>query len=108
MIPWLPVRILFGPIDPVLATPLVPWFAWSMLAFTLGNVLLSNLLARERFGIIHWLILLAGIYLAAMFLGIRQRLAAWGPDTGLLRVVQLLGLCNLAFLSLGAVFSRRS
>ena len=108
VIPWLPVRILFGPIDPVLATPLVPWFAWSMLAFTLGNVLLSNLLARERFGIIPWLLLLAGIYLAALFLGIRPRLAAWGPDTGLLRVVQLLGLCNLAFLALGAVFSRRS
>jgi len=41
------------------STPLVPWFAWGMLPLTLANVLINALLARGRFAVVPWLVLVA-------------------------------------------------
>ena len=67
LLPELPLRILFFT-KPELwqAAPLVPWFAWCMLLFTLANVMVGNLLARERFAIVPWLVGLATAYALAL------------------------------------------
>ena len=46
------------------AARLVPVFAWCMLPLPLANVLVNNLLARERYGIVPWL---AGIAITYYF-----------------------------------------
>ena len=49
LLPKLPLQIIyFGNPAYWVAWPLVPWFAWSLLPLILANVLIGNLLARER------------------------------------------------------------
>jgi len=59
----LPFRIGYKP-EYLPAAKLVPLFAWCMLPLPLANVLVNNLLARERYGIVPWL---AGIAIAYYF-----------------------------------------
>ncbi|MBL9169718.1 MAG: hypothetical protein JNN07_18400 [Verrucomicrobiales bacterium] len=61
LFPELPLRLLFGSAYLSYA-PMVPWFAWSLLPLVLANVLISNLLARERFAIIPASLLIAAAY----------------------------------------------
>ena len=42
--------------------PLLPPFAVSMAVLTVANVLINNLLAREKFQVVPWLILVVGAY----------------------------------------------
>lgn len=53
LLPALPLRIIYFR-TPFYwqASPLVPWFAWALLPLILANVLLTNLLARERFRVV--------------------------------------------------------
>ena len=85
--PELPIRIVYDK-SFLPAARLVPWFAWCMLPLTLANVLINNLMARERFKIVPWLILIAAGY--ATTLGLFHE----SP----LRVVQTLGLFSLLLL----------
>jgi len=48
------------------AAKLVPIFAWCMLPLPLANVLVNNLLARERYGIVPWLTGIAVAYYFAL------------------------------------------
>lgn len=48
------------------AAKLVPLFAWCMLPLPLANVLVNNLLARERYGIVPWLTGIAVAYYFAL------------------------------------------
>jgi O-antigen/teichoic acid export membrane protein len=59
----LPFRIGYKP-EYLPAARLVPLFAWCMLPLPLANVLVNNLLARERYGIVPWL---TGIAIAYYF-----------------------------------------
>jgi O-antigen/teichoic acid export membrane protein len=59
----LPFRIGYKP-EYAPAAKLLPLFAWCMLPLPLANVLVNNLLARERYGVVPWL---AGIALAYHF-----------------------------------------
>jgi O-antigen/teichoic acid export membrane protein len=59
----LPFRIGYKP-QYASAAKLLPVFAWCMLPLPLANVLVNNLLARERYGIVPWL---AGIAIAYYF-----------------------------------------
>jgi O-antigen/teichoic acid export membrane protein len=63
LFPRLPLQVLFftRP-EMVQAAFLVPWFAWSLLPLTLANVLIQNLLARERFAATPWLMLVPVVY----------------------------------------------
>ncbi len=101
LIPWLPVQILFSKADLAVATPLVPWFAWAMLFFTLANVLLSNLLAQARFTFVPWMIGLAVAYVGTLWF-LRDHLLALPPTDACRLVVQIIGSCNLMLLGLAA------
>ncbi len=60
----LPFRIGYKP-EYAPAAKLLPLFAWCMLPLPLANVLVNNLLARERYGIVPWLAAItAGYYFA--------------------------------------------
>jgi hypothetical protein len=98
LFPKLPLQIIYH-FSPKYwdAAPLVPWFAWCLLPLTLVNVLVNNLLARDRFEIVPWLLLVAMGYFTA--------LATWGHD--FLVIVQILGIFNLVALALAAWFTWR-
>jgi hypothetical protein len=58
--PQLPLRIIyFRNATFWISAPLVPWFAWCLLPLILANVLINNLLARQRFQIVPWLLAVA-------------------------------------------------
>jgi O-antigen/teichoic acid export membrane protein len=60
--PSLPLRIVYDRSFLEVSTPLVPWFAWSMLPLTLAMVLLNSLMAHSRFDSVPWLVLVAAGY----------------------------------------------
>src|SRR6266542_1354955 len=61
LFPELPLRIVYDRSFLKIA-PLVPQFAWCMLPLTLSSVLVNNLLARERFAVVPWLLAVAAGY----------------------------------------------
>jgi O-antigen/teichoic acid export membrane protein len=72
VLPELPLRVVY-PREYLAIAPLLPWFAWCMLPLTLANVLIGNLLAREQFAAVPWLLSVAigyGIALKVVALGI--------------------------------------
>ena len=79
LLPELPLRVLYfrSPIYWKCA-PLVPWFAWGLLPLIVANVLISNLLARQRFRVVPWALAVAAAYGTALFY-LRTRLALPGP-----------------------------
>lgn len=79
------------------AVPLLPWFAWSMVPLALANVLVNNLLARERFYAVPWLALVAAAY------GLTLTLF----HDSFLTVIKILGLFNMTFLAVTAFFTWR-
>jgi O-antigen/teichoic acid export membrane protein len=56
--PKLPLWILYDPSFYKVA-PLVPLFGWCVLPLTMSTVLVNNLLARQRFAVVPWLVLVA-------------------------------------------------
>jgi len=62
LFPALPLRVVYDASFLPIAAPLVPWFAWCMLPLTLSNVLINSLMARSRFAVVPWLVLVAGGY----------------------------------------------
>jgi hypothetical protein len=88
------------------ATPLVPWFAWSVVPLILSNVLLSNLLARERFAIVPWALLIAagyGVALAAL----KPHLLASEHLDAFRTVIQTFGIFNLLLFGVAGLFTWR-
>jgi O-antigen/teichoic acid export membrane protein len=72
--PWLPLRIIyFRNPDYWKSAPLIPWMAWALLPLILANVLINNLLARERFRVVPWAVIVAVGYGLALFL-LRERI----------------------------------
>ena len=107
LLPWLPVRILLPGIPVDLSAPLVPWFAWGMLAFTLANVLFSDRMAHGDFRFVPGAALLAVAYAASLW-GFRESLLAGTPAEGLARVVQRMVIFNGALLVWAVVVSLRA
>jgi O-antigen/teichoic acid export membrane protein len=79
----------------VAALPLLPRFAWSMVPLTLAIVLVNNLMARERFQAVPWLVLVAVLYGLTL---------SWSHDSFLI-VIRNIGLFNLLFLGVAALFT---
>jgi O-antigen/teichoic acid export membrane protein len=77
------------------AVPLLPWFAWGMVPLAVANVLVNDLLARDRFEVAPWLV--------AVALGYGLALTAF-HDT-FLHVIQMLGTFNFLFLVVALFFS---
>jgi hypothetical protein len=92
--------------------PLVPWFAWCMLPLTLSNVLISNLLAREKFAVVPLLVSVAiayGLTLLAIspLLGLTHHLSQAEQLAAFKTVVQILGGFSLLLLAVSAYFTWR-
>ena len=107
VLPELPLRIIYLS-KPIYwaAAPLVPWFTWCLLPLVLANVLLSNLLARERFAVVPWASLVAvgyGIALSAL----KPRLLHLGDLTAFRTVIQTLGGFSLLLLAVAVLFTWR-
>jgi O-antigen/teichoic acid export membrane protein len=63
LLPSLPLRIMFFNKPEFWASAqLVPWFMWCMLPMTLANVLIADLLAKQRFQVVFWAVLAAICY----------------------------------------------
>ena len=68
-----------------------------MLPLTLANVLVNNLLARQIFSVVPWLVIIAVAYGVAL----------WLFSTSFLAVIQILGLFALLLFFLAAWFTWR-
>ena len=104
-IPWLPLRILFRTFDPQIASPLVPWLGWGMLAYTLANVLLSNLLAHGRYRVAYGVVFAAACYALALYFA-APAVLRWNPLSGLKLVAGIVGGGSLLLLAIAAWFTR--
>jgi hypothetical protein len=74
---------------------MVPWFAWCLVPLSLANVLINNVLARERYGAVPWLVAVAIGY------GIALR---FNHET-FTSVIQTLGIFGLLLVAVCVAFS---
>lgn len=105
LFPELPLRLVYDASFLRIA-PLVPWFAWAMMPLVLAGVLNSHLLARRRYAVVPWLVLVAASY-GVVLNGVAERSGTMEPLAGFTRVVQTLGVFNLLFLAVAIFFSWR-
>jgi hypothetical protein len=105
--PELPLRVIFIG-KPLFwqAAPLVPWFAWVLLPLIVANVLINNLLARGRFGLVPWALAVGVVYLAVLFFA-RHWLPTLEPMQAFRALLATMGVCNLALLAVAVVFTYR-
>lgn len=96
LLPALPLRILWHEKYVHMAW-LVPWFSWCILPVSLATVLVNNLLARERYGVVPWLL--------AVGVGYGVALRYFHGD--FLTVVRTMGIFGLLLLGLTLWFTRR-
>jgi O-antigen/teichoic acid export membrane protein len=78
--PELPLRIIY--MREALywkSAPLVPWITWCLLPLILANVLITNLLARSRFQIVPWLVVIAIGYGSALA-ALKERIQLFTPN----------------------------
>jgi O-antigen/teichoic acid export membrane protein len=103
--PELPIRILyFTKPDFLKSAPLVPWFVWCMLFTTLANVLIGNLLARQKFSIVPWLVVITVAYGITLFF-LKDTLKPMPAFDAFKRIVQTIGIFNFALLVVAAWFT---
>jgi O-antigen/teichoic acid export membrane protein len=63
ILPALPLRILyFNRPEFWASAQLVPWFMWCMLPVPVANVVVADLLAKRRFAVVPWLVIVAIAY----------------------------------------------
>jgi O-antigen/teichoic acid export membrane protein len=106
VVPWLPLRIIYPP-EYLAIEPLVPWFAWCVLPLTLSNVLINNLLARGRYAVVPWLVILGLGYAATLVIisgriNIKEELAAFKT------IVSVLGFFGFVVLAVCCWFTWRT
>ncbi|PAW77063.1 MAG: hypothetical protein B9S33_20405 [Pedosphaera sp. Tous-C6FEB] len=104
--PTLPLRVVYfrNPEDFFPAAPLVPWFAWSILCLVLANVLVQNLLARERFAIVPWLLVIAVGFAGGLW-WVQPKLAELEPIAAFQLVVQVLSAACVTLLGTAIFFT---
>jgi O-antigen/teichoic acid export membrane protein len=56
------VKIVYKSSYVAATTALLPWYAGAMVPLALANVMVNDLLARARFGVVPWMVLLAAAY----------------------------------------------
>ena len=107
LLPKLPLRIIyFSKPEYWEAAPLVPWYVWSLLPLVVANVLISNLLARERFAIVPWLGLVAVGYGAGLG-ALKPHLVVMEQFHAFRTVIQTLGSFSVLMLGVAALFTWR-
>jgi len=105
-LPELPLRILYfrNPSYFVTAAPLVPWFAWGILILSMAYVLVTHLLAREKYAIVPWLVLIALAYGTTLY-GVRESLVHMEPLAAFRRVIQILSIYSAVILLVSMRFT---
>jgi len=81
---------------------LVPWFVWCMLPLALANVLLNNLMARKQFRVVPYLLIVVVSYVTTLAIVGNSFVEAL---PSFVRVIQILGIFNLIFFTVIAVFT---
>lgn len=96
LFPELPIRIVQGE-KYLAAAPLVRWFGWCIIPLVVSTVLVNNLMARQRYRAVPWLVAVSVLYLAAL----------WQPfgHASHLRVIHTLGVFGLLYLAVCLYFS---
>jgi O-antigen/teichoic acid export membrane protein len=108
ILPQLPLRVMyFRSPEMWKAAPLVPWFAWALLPWTVANVLVQNILAQGRFRAVLWMVLIPPIYATALCLQ-ASTLLTLKPFDAFIRVIVTLGLSSTVLCLVAAWFSRHS
>jgi O-antigen/teichoic acid export membrane protein len=105
-LPELPLRILYfrNPTYYLTAAPLVPWFAWGILILSMAYVLVTNLLAREKYAIVPWLVMIALAYAATLY-GVRDSLTHMELLAAFRRVIQILSVYSIVILLVSMRFT---
>jgi O-antigen/teichoic acid export membrane protein len=102
--PWIPLRILAP--NYMESAPLLPWFMWAMVPVTLYNVLINNLIARERWAIIPWCAILPIAYAVTLYLFLER--SHLPPFAAFKRVIQILMAYSTTLLLISVFYSRRA
>ena len=76
----IPLRIVQGA-KYIAAAPLIPWFTWCMLPLTVSNVLVNNLMARQRYGMVPWLVGVAAAYCGTLWCILRRMVSPHSPGS---------------------------
>jgi O-antigen/teichoic acid export membrane protein len=105
LLPELPLRILFSP-EYLPAKALVWVYAWCMIPMTLAMVLINNLMARQHFGSVPWLVAVAVGYGAALVV-VANRVQASGPIEAFRAIVLTFGVFSLLMLAITICFTVR-
>lgn len=106
--PELPLRIMyFRNPDYLKAAVLVPWFMWCLLPVTVANVLVSNLLARERFAVVPWLVFVAAGYGFALFKYAAAAGLSGDAFAAFRHIIQILGIFSTLLLIIATIFNWR-
>jgi O-antigen/teichoic acid export membrane protein/regulation of enolase protein 1 (concanavalin A-like superfamily) len=92
--PWV-IKLVYKPSYVEVAVSVLPWYAFAMIPLSVGNVLLSNLLARSSFRVVPVICLLAVTY----------GIALTQFHSSLVAVLQTLGFFNLLMLAVCAWFT---
>ena len=100
--PEVPLRIIYDA-SFLKVAPLVPLFAWCMLPLILSSVLVNNLLARERFAVVPFLVAIAAGYVFALE-HVGHKHGAEGME-GFAAVIKTLGLFSSLLLGVCVVFT---
>jgi O-antigen/teichoic acid export membrane protein len=99
--PMVPLRILAP--DKLEAAPLLPWFMWAMVPVTLYNVLINNLIAKERWAVIPWSGILPIAYAVTLYFFLdRTHLP---PFAAFKRVIQILMAYSTTMMLISLYFS---
>jgi O-antigen/teichoic acid export membrane protein len=103
--PTLPLKLVYAREFLVIA-PLVPWYLWCVLPLTLANILINNLLARQRFGIVPWITLISLAYVATLWI-VARNLSQSPALQSFRTIVQLLGGFSVLLLLTSIWFTSR-
>lgn len=105
LFPELPLRIIyFRNAMYWKSAPLVPWFAWCLLPLIFANLLIGNLLARDRFAVVPWLAGVAVTYGLTLF-SLKETLAIAETFQAFKLVIQTLGVFSSLLLLVAAYFT---
>jgi len=104
--PEVPLRIMYDQTY-LFIKPLVPWFTWCVLPLTLSNVLISNLLARGRYAVVPWLVVLAVGYAVTLWV-VGNRIDPKAALAAFKTIVSILGLFGSLALAVCCWFTWRT
>lgn len=107
LFPVLPLQVMFFKTpDNWQAAPLVPWFAWAMVCFTLANVVYSDQFARTRYEGVPVIVGISAAYAATLWF-MKGYFLASDPMVAFRTGVQILGGYCLLLLLSGLWFSKK-